>query len=94
MQGLVWVFVWSVCPTPRKGALPDKAHPPPPTKPPPGSYQEFLAATLHQGKLAKEEHLHQAFQVGLGWWGGHTRAHMRAPAHSGLNRVLTMHSLP
>jgi len=49
----------------------------PPNHPPPThrSYEEFLAATMHLGKLAKEEHLHTAFQVGgWGWEGGRSAA--------------------
>ena len=31
-------------------------------------YEEFLAATMHLGKLEREEHLYKAFQVRQGWW--------------------------
>lgn len=37
-------------------------------------YEEFLAATMHLGKLEREENLYKAFQVCMGWGGWSTQS--------------------
>lgn len=49
-------------------------------------YEEFLAATMHLGKLEREEHLYRAFKVGQGWRGAQAAAKGGLTQHGAVRR--------
>lgn len=55
-------------------------------------YEEFVAATMHLGKLEREEHLYRAFQVMLAHLDCLTPLHLEAVGERGLALLSGQHS--